>query len=216
MNSFTRPNYQDTDRQPLIKLVPATVQRILDVGCNAGGFGLGVKALRATEIWGIEPDQNAASIAATRLDHVITDFFSADNAVPNGYFDLVTFNDSLEHMSNPTEALELAKRKLRSGGRVHCCVPNMRHIESLEHLILEKDWHYADQGVRDRTHLRFFTQRSIVRLLEESGFRVIQTVGINDDWWAKEKVLRRILFRLFPESTKDMRHTQIVAIAEPT
>lgn len=216
MSLFDRPVYQDVERQPLVKLVPENAKTILDIGCNHGGFGRSIKAMRSAEIWGVEPDADAAAVARERLDHVIADYFQAGNPIPDCYFDLITFNDSLEHMPDPGVALELCKSKLKPGGRIHCCVPNMRQIDNLEHLIFDRDWRYEEKGVRDRTHLRFFTEKSIVRLFRETGFRVVEAFGINETWWDPEKPLRRMLFRLFPKFTGDMRHIQIVVIAEPS
>jgi 2-polyprenyl-3-methyl-5-hydroxy-6-metoxy-1,4-benzoquinol methylase len=209
-----RPEYEDAERKPLLKFVPSTAEKILDVGCHRGGFGMSIKAMRPAEIWGVEPDRDAAEVAIKRLDHVIIDYFCAENPIPDRYFDLITFNDSLEHMSEPVQALNLAKTKLKSDGRIHCCVPNMRQIDNLEHLIIDKDWCYEDQGIRDRTHLRFFTEKSIVRLFHETGFTVIQIIGINESWWNSEKLFRRIIFRLFPKYTYDMRYTQFLVIAK--
>ncbi|MBK8750854.1 MAG: class I SAM-dependent methyltransferase [Candidatus Competibacteraceae bacterium] len=172
MCQFERPEYQDVERRPLLNLVPLNAQRILDIGCNLGGFGQSIKAIRNVEIWGIEPDVQSAKVARERLDHVIVDFFHADNPIPDNYFDLITFNDSLEHMIDPAQAIELCKKKLKPQGRIHCCVPNMRHIENLEHLIFEKDWRYEDQGIRDRTHLRFFAEKALCACLKNMGFRV--------------------------------------------
>lgn len=212
---FERPKYVDGDRKPLLEHVAESARRVLDVGCNRGGFGRALKAQRDAEVWGVEPDAESAAAAAQCLDHVVADLFDKRNPIPDAYFDLVTFNDSLEHMIDPAGALELAKTKLRAGGRVQCCVPNIRYIDNLEHLLLDKDWRYEEQGIRDRTHLRFFTEKSIVRLFEETGYRVIRTVGINESWWERDKLLRRLLFRLFPGLTHDMRHMQTLVIAEP-
>jgi SAM-dependent methyltransferase len=216
VDAFARPQYEDVERKPLLKLVPPDAQTILDIGCNRGGFGRAIKAVRDAEVWGVEPDPDSAAAAAQCLDRVIADVFRPENDIPDTYFDLITFNDSLEHMADPAQALKLCKRKLRPKGRIHGCVPNMRHIENLEHLIFDKDWRYEDHGIRDRTHLRFFTEKSIVRLFESTGYRVLETLGINEAWWEKEKVLRRLLFRLFPRFTRDMRHIQILVIAEPS
>lgn len=214
MDLFERPEYEDGQRTPLLKLVPRSTERILDIGCNRGGFGRSIKAMWPAEVWGVEPDAKSAAVARERLDHVVTDFFHDENPIPDKYFDLITFNDSLEHMIDPAQALELCKRKLRPGGKIHCCVPNMRHIDNLEHLILDKDWRYEEQGIRDRTHLRFFTRKSIARLFQELGFRVVETIGVNESWWDPKKRYRRLFFRLFPSFTRDMRRVQFVVIAE--
>lgn len=214
MSNFTRPQYLDTERAALVNAVPRHTRRLLDVGCNAGAFGRALKCSRAIEVWGVEPDQGAADVARGRLDQVVNDFFQTSNPIPEGYFDLVTFNDSLEHMADPAAALSLARTKLAPGGRVHCCVPNVRHISNLEHFLFEKDWRYEDSGIRDRTHLRFFTRISVRRLFEESGFKVIEILGVNEDWWRASSVGRRLLFKLFPRFTEDMRHIQFLVIAE--
>lgn len=205
--------YADTKRHELVAFVPAEATTVLDVGCNYGAFGLTLKQARACEVWGIEPDPAAARVAEERLDHVVNDFFGPANPLPERYFDLITFNDSLEHMVDPTAALETCKHLLKPGGHVHCCVPNIRNIKNLEHLILDKDWHYEDEGIRDRTHLRFFTEKSIVDLFRSCGFEVLDARGINEGWWDKEKILRRLAFRLLPEFTRDMRHVQILVRA---
>jgi SAM-dependent methyltransferase len=213
--SDNRFEYDDTPRPALLDLVPAGVKRVLDVGCYKGGFGSALKARMPVEVWGIEPNARAAEIARERIDHVIADFFGPDNPLPDGHFDLITFNDSLEHMADPWAALEVAKRKLAPGGRIHCCVPNMRHVECIEHLLFGKDWAYEDVGIRDRTHLRFFTPRSIVALFNEQGFRVHDTRLINEAWWEPGKRLRRMMFRLFPGLTEDMKFKQVVVVATP-
>ncbi len=197
MSLFDRPEYSDGTRVGLLARVPVTAQKILDIGCNRGAFGRSIKAKRKVEVWGVEPDRASAECAGECLDQVIIDYFHERNPIPDAYFDLITFNDSLEHMPDPAYALVLSKRKLIQGGRIHCCVPNMRQIDNLEHLLFEKDWRYEAQGIRDRTHLRFFTEKSIVRLFEDTGFKVLEVTGINEQWWASDKFWRRVFFVCF-------------------
>src|SRR3954454_15251280 len=101
MSLLSRPEYWDEERKPLLDLLPRDVVRILDVGCNRGAFGLAVKSSQNVEVWGVEPDAGCASVARERLDHVVNDVFQAGNPIPDNYFDLITFNDSLEHMADP-------------------------------------------------------------------------------------------------------------------
>jgi hypothetical protein len=42
----------------------------------------------------------------------------------------------------------------------------------LYRLIIKGDWRYEEAGIMDSTHLRFFTSRSIARLLGECGYAV--------------------------------------------
>ena len=56
----------------------------------------------------------------------------------------------------------------------------MRHWEVLWELLVTKDWKYRQEGILDRTHLRFFTEKSVRRLFVEAGFVIARESGIND------------------------------------
>jgi len=206
--------YPHNARQNMCRLVPASAQRVLDVGCNTGAFGEALKNDRAIEVWGIEPNPLAAERATRLLDVVITSTFDAQADVPDAAFDAVIFNDVLEHLADPWSALRLAARKLRPGGRVIAAIPNVRQIDNLLHLLLERDFRYEARGIRDRTHLRFFTRKSIPALFEESGYRVAQLEGINEDWWTPS-LLRRTCFKLFGSYLADTKFTQFAVVAFP-
>lgn len=208
-----RPNYPDVSRSYLAKHVPLTAKRILDVGCNQGGFGALLKEQRELEVWGVEPDSEAAKTASQRLDKVVEAYFDDRTALPDNYFDAIVFNDSLEHIPYPEDALRVCRRKLAPGGILCICVPNVFHISSLEHLLLQRDWEYEEMGIRDNTHLRFFTRKSLARLLAREGYEVLAQEGVNREWWEKGKVLRRLLFRVFPRFTEEMRYLQFVTSA---
>ncbi len=210
-----RPDYPDVSRSYLAKYVPLTARRILDVGCNQGGFGALLKEQRQVEVWGVEPAREAANIASQRLDKVVHAYFDDNAVLPDNYFDAIVFNDSLEHIPYPEEALRLSKRKLAAGGVVCICVPNVFHISSLEHLLFQRDWEYEEMGIRDNTHLRFFTRKSLARLLANEGYEVLAQEGVNREWWDKGKVFRRLLFRVFPRFTDEMRYLQFVTAARP-
>lgn len=208
-----QPYHYDSARPMMHRFIPADCTRMLDVGCYAGGFGRGLKAIREIEIWGVEPLEEPARLAAKYLDKVVHDRFTTASDLPDGHFDAVVFNDSLEHFPEPDSPLRLAARKLRAGGTLVCSIPNVRFIDNLEHVLVERDWKYEERGIRDKTHLRFFTKRSMKRTLEANGFDVVEQAGINEDWWRRDKIVRRIMFRLFRELTDDMRYIQYVNVA---
>ena len=207
--------YARSMRPELADFIPKSCRKLLDVGCFMGDVGAYLRTHRGIEVWGVEPNSSAARVAERQLDRVINGYFSADSPIPDESFDVVLFADSLEHFPETGPALQLARKKLRPGGRIVCSLPNVRFIDNLEHLLLHGDWRYEDSGIRDRTHLRFFTSKSARRTFEEEGFKVVELVGINEDWWRKDRVVRRIVFRLFPRLTEDMRYLQYLIVAEP-
>ena len=194
--------------------VPATAERVLDVGCNTGAFGEGLKARGKVEVWGIELNEDAAAKAASVLDHVINDTFGATTAIPDGFFDVIVFNDVLEHLVDPWDALRVARSKLRTGGCVVASIPNFLHQENLLHILRERDFRYEDVGIRDRTHLRFFTRKSVYRLFDDSGYSVKNVAGINESWWSPSP-LRRLVYSLFGRQLADTKYIQFAVVAEP-
>ena len=72
-----------------------------------------------------------------------------------------------------------ARPLLSPTGVVVASIPNVRTIAVVLDLVVRGNWTYRDLGVLDRTHLRFFTARSIRSLFADSGFSVERMEGIN-------------------------------------
>ena len=160
----------------MLAFLPARPQRVLEIGCDEGDFTGQLDA----ELWGVEPQPDAAAIAAARLHRVLVGRYAAvRDALPAGYFDLVVCNDVIEHMADHQGFLRDVRTHLAPGGVLVGSVPNMRHYRALFELLVLRDWHYRESGVLDRTHLRWFTARSLRRALEEAGFRIERLDGIN-------------------------------------
>ncbi len=163
----------------MLPYVPASAHRVLDVGCGEGHFGQSVK-VRGAEVWGIELEAAAADRARTRLDRVLTgDVAKTLPTLPAAQFDCIVFNDVLEHLVDPDSALLAAKRLLTPNGVIVCSLPNVRHFRNLWNLMIHKQWRYEDSGTLDRTHLRFFTERSMVDMFNRLDLEILQKCGIN-------------------------------------
>lgn len=205
-------NYYSSQRQELHQFLPTSFSRLLDVGCGEGAYGAAVQSKHpGVEIWGVEPYTPAATIAASRLTHVFNDSFHDQLSIPDDYFDVVTFNDSLEHMAEEYSMLRLAHKKLTSNGVLICSVPNIRYLEVVRQLLFDADWKYTDSGVLDRTHLRFFTRKSICRAISSTAFEIQMVKGINSHWWSGWKVA--LLRLIFQSKIEDMRWQQFVVVA---
>lgn len=168
--------YVDSHRPELLRFLPQGISSILDVGCHRGAFGGFLKQSDPDlVVWGIEPNSLAAEVARTRLDKVVHGRWPGDIRAGER-FDCLTFNDVLEHLVDPWAALDSAHAYLREGGWVMASVPNVRRITLLEDLALRGRWTYTDEGLLDRTHLRFFTKSSIGDTFRAAGF-VIERIG---------------------------------------
>ncbi|MBT0963985.1 class I SAM-dependent methyltransferase [Denitromonas iodatirespirans] len=202
------------NRAVILDFLPDTFETLLDVGCAAGEFGSVVRTASGAEVWGVEPMSEAALRAKSKLDNVVNDFFDLNAPIPEAYFDVVTFNDSLEHFPEPISPLRLAKQKLKPSGTLVCCVPNVRYIENVKNLLFEKDWKYTERGILDDTHLRFFTKKSLERTIDEAGFSIKKIEGINPYWDSGRRT--RVLLPLLGRWAEDMKYFQFVVVAEPT
>ncbi len=172
-------NYFRNDRNEMIKFVPSNIESVLEVGCSEGLFGKRLKELGVATVWGVEPNKNAALIAAKNLDYVFAGTFEeAQNTLKNQKFDLVVLNDVLEHFSNPEQVLNKVSHLLVDEGHVVCSIPNVRYAKHLYELLILKDWQYREEGILDNTHLRFFTKKSAINLFEKCGFSVIKSEGL--------------------------------------
>jgi SAM-dependent methyltransferase len=162
--------YADIPNPDLLDRIPLDARIILDVGCGAGALGAEYKRRNpACTVLGIESDPMAARIAATRLDRVINGDVEADPMpFPGIAIDCIIYGDVLEHLRDPWRVLKLQAQSLSPRGMVLVCMPNVDHWRFTERL-LRGTFAYEDQGLFDRTHLRWFTPATTQRALTEAG-----------------------------------------------
>jgi 2-polyprenyl-3-methyl-5-hydroxy-6-metoxy-1,4-benzoquinol methylase len=173
--------YFKETRVEMLPFVPLGAKRVLEVGCGEGTFGHAVKVRNDAQVWGIELNPKAAQKSRMCLDKVLVgDINVVLKSLPKRYFDCVVFNDVLEHLPNPEEILNRVKSNLSSDGKVVCSIPNVLHIKLLIGLLIKRDWEYTNAGTLDRTHLRFFTKKSILRMMTNCGYETIRIKGINE------------------------------------
>lgn len=171
--------YSPNLRPEVAEFLPAKYQKVLEVGCSYGTFRQNLKL--PNEYWGVEPNEVVAKVATANLDHVFTGLFEEVlHQLPNEYFDLVICNDVIEHMADPDSFLESIKSKMVSNASLVGSIPNVRHISNLKSLLIAKDWQYEEAGILDRTHLKFFTEKSLKNLFTQHHYRIETIRGIND------------------------------------
>lgn len=209
---MNQSGYFQNTREEMLAFVPKEAARILEAGCGEGRFGNSLIRRQQAEVWGIEPDAKAAAVAATQLTKVEHGYFDEKVSAPRNYFDCVIFNDVLEHIVDPWHTLELAKSFLRDGNSVVVAsIPNFRYWDNLVDVVYRKEFRYADVGILDRTHLRFFTEKSIAGFFSDSGYEIVRIAGINPTASRKFRLANLISLK----AIKDMEFLQFGIVARP-
>jgi 2-polyprenyl-3-methyl-5-hydroxy-6-metoxy-1,4-benzoquinol methylase len=203
--------YYTNQRPEMLKYIPADTRVLLDVGCGEGTFSRALKTKGVT-VWGIEPVVSAAEIAKAHLDHVLQGSIEERmKDLPDHHFDCIIFNDVLEHLLDPEQVLTGMKQKLTANGCIVCSIPNVRNWRNIRKLLIDKDWKYEDSGTLDRTHLRFFTLKSLKRMFNDLGFEILKLDGIN----SAKSPLFHVFNLLFLFTATDTKYLQFACLIKP-
>jgi SAM-dependent methyltransferase len=157
---------------------------VLDVGCWNGTLGRVLIERCGAIVDGVERDAGQATIARAagyRTVHVLDLNQGSLDELPGGY-DFILCGDVLEHLIDPARVLARLTPHLAAAGVVLVSLPNIAFLAyRLSHLLGR--WNYADHGIMDRTHLRFFTLDTMRGLMQDAGLDVEWTrgyVGLNN------------------------------------
>lgn len=170
--------YFQATRPEMKQFIPSTYTRVLEVGCGEGNFRANLDLKH--EYWGVEQDTRAANEAKEKLDSVlIGEYRQVESELPDNYFDLIVCNDVIEHMEDHVEFMLDIRKKIAQGGSLVISIPNVRLLSNLNQILFTRDWRYSEAGILDATHLRFFTKKSLIRLLDETHWQIDSLKGIN-------------------------------------
>lgn len=147
---------------------------VLELGCSSGHVTEMLVAAGNTVV-GVESHPGWAAEAREFAERVhVLDLDVASVAdVESARFDAIVAGDVLEHLRDPLAALVKVLPLLEPGGEVIISVPNMAYVD-VRLLLLEGRVEYQDEGLLDRTHLRWFTRDSLRDMLEHAGLTAVE------------------------------------------
>ena len=144
---------------------------VLDLGFGAGHFAERIRPA-CRYLAGVELDPGAAAEGARFFDDAVTgDIFKGISGPWRELFDVIVAGDVLEHLPRPGDLLTALKPLLKSDGTLLVSLPNVANV-TVRAALLAGRFPYADRGILDRTHVRFYTRAGARALLENSGLRI--------------------------------------------
>lgn len=175
-------SYYNNTNVDLLRRVPLGQGAVLEVGCGAGSFARSYRARSPLSRYiGVELFEEAAAKSRDVVDAVVVgdiekaEILAALDEVTGGApFDSIVFGDVLEHLQDPWSVLARLRERASPGAVCSICIPNVSHWSLLLQQLRGR-WDYADAGLLDRTHLRFFTRASAIEMLEGAGWTVIDS-----------------------------------------
>ena len=171
---YSRPPLDPNVENSLVKIARRIPHgsTVLDVGCAVGMLGQYLTEHQGCSVDGIEGNAEAAEIARPFYRRVaVTDLESAvlRDVWEGVRYDRIVCADVLEHLRDPGQVLCQLSDLLAPSGKLLISIPNIAHVGVFLEL-LSGDFRYREEGLLDRTHLRFFTRRSFLYFLAENGF----------------------------------------------
>ena len=192
----------------LLRRVPST-GAVLELGPGPGAMTKVLKE-RGQDIAVVENDPEALeALGVLGVEVIPADLERPDGlaALAGRRFDAILACDVLEHLRRPDAVLQALARHVQSAGQLVISVPNIAYagvVAALRNGVFD----YADKGQLDRTHVHFFTRRSLEKTLLRCGWtpryweanRVpLERSEFAGDWAALPDAQRQALCAGWPE-----------------
>lgn len=167
----------DLFNQTVFDILPNDTKKILEIGTGSGAMANAYKQINSDVNYvGVEIDPEYQALSERYCDIVyLENFESASDTLMHEAddADFIIFSDVLEHMHDPWKVLKNLSERIPKHCRILASIPNIQHW-SIQMRLLNGDFEYADSGLLDRTHVRFFTRKTMIQLFTNNGFSINQ------------------------------------------
>ena len=162
-----------TSLSVLASLIPPQ-SRVLDLGCGSGALGQHLVQTKGCSVDGVTLNDAEAAHAAPYYSRIVVDNLETCDLLTtfaDQRYDAIVCADVLEHLSRPERVLVACRELLTPNGQLLISVPNAGYCGLIAEL-MQGEFRYREEGLLDRTHLRFFTRQSLTRFLGEQRWAI--------------------------------------------
>ena len=168
-NDYLEHLFQKTDLDKKKK------NKILEVGCGGGEFLYQAHKLFNFEVFGVEYSDDASKKAEEFLKEcngkVFTgDIFSLSINDYKNFFDVIAFNDVLEHVRNPKTFLQRCNQLLKKNGFIYCSVPSKSSY--LAKIMMNNWYEYKTE------HIFYFNNSNLKQIFNKNKFSVLDLKNV--------------------------------------
>lgn len=167
----------DNHNPDLLRIIPSDAKRVIEIGCSSGALAREYKKNHENVNWvGVEIDQSYAEMAKRYCDStLVANIDDCDDSFYEEFSDrdCWVFGDTLEHLKDPWSVLQKIRNVMPAGGSVAVCIPNAQHWSLIIKFALG-EFRYEDSGLLDKTHLRWFSRKTMLEMFQSSGLKVVE------------------------------------------
>lgn len=163
----------------LLNLIPPDAKTVLEIGCGEGALCEAYRRINPGVEWhGIEPNEDICRIARDKMKsaHPVTaEAWLGRSVDPQSNADCLVLGDCLEHLVDPWSVLKKLVDHMRPGAQVLASIPNAANWRIILSL-LKGDFPYEDEGLFDRSHLRWFCLKNMLAMFKDAGLEVFDVM----------------------------------------
>ena len=197
--------------------------RVLELGSGEGHMTAVLRKRLGCNVSCVEVDEESARIVRKYAEKLVVadlDVTDLERTFQGENFDFIICADVLEHLKAPERILSSASRLLSHDGKILISIPNAAHA-SLALELIEGRFEYQPLGLLDAGHLRLFTLKSFLELLEKAGLAAVSIERVivhpmNSEFFTRWDEYPVELIDLIEKTNPEFKSYQFVIEAVPS
>ena len=153
-------------------------KRVLDLGCGNGALARDLVD-HGMEVVGIDPSESGIDNCRKAVPSgrfYCMSIYDDPGLIVESEFDAAVSTEVVEHLFYPRELPRFARHKLKQGAPILVTTPYHGYMKNLALSVMDK-WDFHHSPLWDGGHVKFWSKKTLIRLLEEEGFAFQEFVG---------------------------------------